>query len=250
MPPTVEQIHADDFVYVEDPSEGIASKLGEITQKIITFVNIVIVLIVVAIPDGLPVTIGVSLAFSVNKMYKQKILVKNLEAPERMGGIQEICCGKTGTLTKNEMKVTQFITEGRTIINNRKDTLLKCELGNETLHRITESILFNCDARVEMDDVIYKPVGNGTEVGLLKLLQDADLPIHNLINKKHGNILMRSPHSSENKRSAVAIQNPDRPDVVSIYVKGAPEMLINHCSKLLIRDNLKEMGQAEGMEIL
>jgi len=56
-----------------------------------------------------------------------------------------------------------------------------------------------------MDDVIYKPVGNGTEVGLLKLLQDADIPIHILINKKLGNILMRSPHSPENKRSAIAI---------------------------------------------
>lgn len=127
--PTIEQINADDFVYVEDPSMGITSKLGNITQKIITFVNIVIVLIVVAIPDGLPVTIGVSLAFSVNKMFKQKILVKNLEAPEKMGGIQEICCGKTGTLTKGEMKVAQFFTENRQIINNRKDTLLKCELG-------------------------------------------------------------------------------------------------------------------------
>lgn len=197
-----------------------------------------IVLIVVAIPDGLPVTIGVSLAFSVNKMFKEKILVKNLEAPERMGGIQEICCGKTGTLTKNEMRVTQFFTENRLIINNRKDTIKKCELGVETLNRIEESILYNCDARVEMDDVIYKPVGNGTEVGLLKLLQDADRPIHILINKKHGNVLMRSPHSSDNKRSAVAIRNPDKPGMVTIYVKGAPEMLINHCDKLLVRDNL------------
>jgi magnesium-transporting ATPase (P-type) len=210
----------------------------------------VIVLIVVAIPDGLPVTIGVSLAFSVNKMFKQKILVRNLEAPEKMGGIQEICCGKTGTLTKNEMKVTQFYTENRPIINNRKDTLLKCELGEETLGRITESILYNCDARVEMDDVIYKPVGNGTEVGLLKLLQDADIPIHILINKKHGNVLMRSPHSSETKRSAVAIKSPDRPGMVSIYVKGAPEMLINHCNKLVIKDNVQEMGPNETTEIL
>jgi len=61
---------------------------------------------------------------------------------------------------------------------------------------------------------------------------------------------MRSPHSSENKRSAVAIKNPDRPGFVSIYVKGAPEMLINHCSKLVVRDNVQEMGQNESSEIL
>jgi magnesium-transporting ATPase (P-type) len=74
-----------------------------------------------------------------------------------------------------------------------------------------------------MDDAVYKPVGNGTEVGLLKFLQDADISIHILINKKHGKILMTSPHSPETKRSAVAILNPDRPDTVTIYIKGAPE---------------------------
>jgi hypothetical protein len=121
------------------------------------------------------------------------------------------------------MKVTQFFTENRLIINNRKDTLLKCDLSGECLMRIQESMLYNCDARVEMDDVIYAPVGNGTEVGLLKFLQDADIPIHILINKKFGNILMRSPHSPENKRSAVALKSPDRPDTVTIYIKGAPE---------------------------
>jgi len=202
---TAGDIHADDFQYIEDPSEGIPPKFGIIAPKLISMVNIIIVLIVVSIPDGLPLTIGVSLAFSVMKMYKQKILVRNLEAPEKMGGIQEICCGKTGTLTKNEMKVSQFFSENRLIINNRKDTLLQCDLSEEALLRIQESILYNCDARVEMDDVNYKPVGNGTEVGLLKLLQDADIPIHILINKKLGNILMRSPHSPENKRSAIAI---------------------------------------------
>lgn len=103
---TAGDIHADDFQYIEDPSEGIPPKFGIIAPKLISMVNIIIVLIVVSIPDGLPLTIGVSLAFSVMKMYKQKILVRNLEAPEKMGGIQEICCGKTGTLTKNEMKVS------------------------------------------------------------------------------------------------------------------------------------------------
>lgn len=127
--PSIEDINKDEFTYIGDSKYGISEPVGNLVPKIVGFINIVIVLIVVAIPDGLPLTIGVSLAFSVNKMFKQKILVKNLEAPEKMGGIEEICCGKTGTLTKNEMKVTQFFTEKRLIINNRKDTLLKCELG-------------------------------------------------------------------------------------------------------------------------
>jgi Ca2+-transporting ATPase len=63
-------------------------------------INLIVVLVIVAIPEGLPLTIGVSLAFSVIRMYdNDKILVKNLQAPETMGEIEEICCGKTGTIT-------------------------------------------------------------------------------------------------------------------------------------------------------
>ena len=114
------------------------------------------------------------------------------------------------------MKVSQFYSESKLIINNRKDTFDKCELQNETKLRIQESILYNCDARVQMHGSVYKSVGDGTEVGLLNFLQDADIPIHLLINKKHGKILMRSPFSPENKRSAVAVDSPDRPGMVSI----------------------------------
>jgi Ca2+-transporting ATPase len=169
-----------------------------------------------------------------------------------MGGLQEICCGKTASLTKNEMKVVQFFCEGRLIINNRKDTLMQCDLQMESLMRIQESILYNCDARVEMAEAVYKAVGDGTEVGLLNFLQDADVPIHLLINKKIGNILMISPHSPETKRSAVAIESPDRPNMVSIYIKGAPEMLINYCAKINMgsADRTQELGQAEKAEII
>lgn len=97
-------------------------------KKATALANIIIILIVVSIPEGLPLTIGISLAFSVMKMYKEGILVRKLDAPEKMGGIQEICCSKTGTLTKNEMKIKQFYCENRLIINNRKDTLIQCDL--------------------------------------------------------------------------------------------------------------------------
>lgn len=68
------------------------------------------------------------------------------------------------------MKVKEFYCESKMIKNNRKDTLLKCELSKETLKKIKENILFNCDARVEMKGSKFTPVGNGTECGLLRLL--------------------------------------------------------------------------------
>jgi Ca2+-transporting ATPase len=59
----------------------------------------------VAIPEGLPMMIGVSLAFTVMKMNADKILVRKLDAPEKMGAVEEICCGKTGTITSAQVRV-------------------------------------------------------------------------------------------------------------------------------------------------
>ena len=94
--------------------------------------------------------------------------------------------------------------------NTRKDTILNCELIQNTIDRIRDGILYNCDARVEMDATTWLPVGNQTEVGFLKFLQDADIPIHILINRKLGRIKAISAFSSEKKRSAIALEHPDK----------------------------------------
>ena len=116
-------------------------------------------------------TVAISLAYSVNRMKDDKILVRNLESPERMGSVEEICTGKTATLTKNEQKVVQFYSQGRQIRNTRKNTLFNCDLDDAMIKLITESILYNTDARIEMDDqAFYVPVGNGTDIGMIKFL--------------------------------------------------------------------------------
>ena len=88
-----------------------------------------------------------------------------------MGTIEEICTGKTATLTANDMKVNQFYTQALLINNSRKNTLFNCELSQSTIGLIKEGILFNTETRIEMDEnALYRPVGNGTEVGLVKFL--------------------------------------------------------------------------------
>lgn len=121
-----------------------------VVSKLPQHVNVAVVLIVVAIPEGLPMTIGISLAFSVMKMFKERILVRKLDAPEKLGGCEEICVGKTATITKNEMKVSYFVLEGNQIKNSRKDTFKHCELSDETIELVKNSILYNCSALVEM----------------------------------------------------------------------------------------------------
>jgi P-type E1-E2 ATPase len=78
--------------------------------RLVDFLIISITIIVVAVPEGLPLAVTISLAFSVMKMKKENNLVRKLEASETMGGASEICTDKTGTLTKNQMTVMEYYT--------------------------------------------------------------------------------------------------------------------------------------------
>ncbi len=77
-------------------------------ENYIEYITLTIAIIAVAVPEGLPLAVSLSLAYSVDKMAKQFILAKELEAPEVMGGVSEICTGKTATLTMNDMVVDKF----------------------------------------------------------------------------------------------------------------------------------------------
>lgn len=125
-----------------------------------TMFTMAITIVMVAVPEGLPLAIVLSLAYSVLRMKNDGMLVKNLNSPEVMGRVEEICTGKTGTLTSGDMKVAQFYSQSLLIRNQRKNTLFNCELFPEVIELIKESILFNCDTRIEMDDkAYYVPVG-------------------------------------------------------------------------------------------
>lgn len=79
-------------------------------NKFVNFIIIAITVIVVAVPEGLPLAVTISLAYSVMKMKLENNLVRKLDASETMGGANEICTDKTGTLTKNQMSVKEFYT--------------------------------------------------------------------------------------------------------------------------------------------
>ena len=212
--------------------KGDQSTFNIIMKKIPENFNLVVVLVVVAIPEGLPLTIGISLAFSVKQMYENKILVRKLSAPERLGQIDDLLCSKTGSVTTAQMKVAEFYCESKPIKNTRKNTFLHCDLNPNTLDKIKSGILYNCEARVEMDAVNYVPIGNQTEVGLMKFLQDADIPVHILIQRKIDRIQAHIPFSSDKKFSAVALHHPDKPSIVVVHIKGAPEIIVDLCKKM------------------
>lgn len=132
-------------------------------NEVINAFIIAITVIVVAIPEGLPLAVTISLAFSVHKMYEKKNLVRRLHASETMGGATEICTDKTGTLTLNKMQVTKLY------FNDRVQD--KSEILNERSSLLFESVIFNCSAHTEESTDGEKLVkGNPTEVGLINYL--------------------------------------------------------------------------------
>ena len=78
-----------------------------LTQLLDNF-TLAVAVIIVAVPEGLPLSISIAMAFSIDTLMKEKLLVKQLDAAENMGSVTEICTGKTATLTKNEMTVKAF----------------------------------------------------------------------------------------------------------------------------------------------
>ena len=114
--------------------------------------------------------------------------------------------------------------------NSRKNTLLNCELDNQIIEKIVESVVFNSQAHIEMtENSFYEAVGNGTEVSLIKWLQDAEIPVHEYMMKKEGRVYAQVPFDSKLKRSIIAVHHPELQDIVRVYIKGAPEIVVPNC---------------------
>ena len=215
---------------------GVDEKVGAsiFVSKLVDSLILGFVIILVAIPEGLPVTVGISLAYSLDNMYnKDKILVRQLDSNEKMGEVTHFILGKTGTLTTQEMTVVNFFAQpskDKLMHNNRHDTVINCAMPENVRRLIQESVIYNNGCHIEItEDSFYVPVGNGTEVSLLKWLQKADLPVHKLIAIKETEAFKTQlEFNSELKYSMVAIEHQEG---VRVYAKGAPEIVIGHCHK-------------------
>jgi P-type E1-E2 ATPase len=90
-------------------------------QTMLRFFTVGVAVVMVAVPEGLPLAISISMAFSIDTMKKDNLLIKKPDAPENLGYIREICTGKTATLTENKMTVNHFYAAGRTYSNEPND---------------------------------------------------------------------------------------------------------------------------------
>jgi P-type E1-E2 ATPase len=96
--------------------------------SILDFFTISVAIVIVAVPEGLPLSISIAMAFSIDTLKEDNLLIKKLSAIEGMGQVTEICTGKTATLTKNDMNVTRIYTSQQFIINRDPATFTHCDL--------------------------------------------------------------------------------------------------------------------------
>jgi len=209
---------------VESDSWEFKKDFSIFLDALITAVNV----IVIAVPEGLPLAVTISFAFSVMKMKAENNLVRKLESSETMGGANEICTDKTGTLTKNQMTVKEFYTMD-TVHTGRPSNFN--ELATSKL--MAEGVVYNCSARIERDDKgSLDPKGNPTECGLLRCLMELGVNCMDPLLKKEKFTLHLIPFNSSRKRAATLIRHPDNPNLVRTFCKGAPEIVMQYVNKM------------------
>lgn len=172
-------------------------------------IMIAVTLVVVAVPEGLPMSVTLSLAFSMRKLMKSDTLPRTMHACETMGAASVICTDKTGTLTKNQMEVV--------------DSKIDCSDKN----LMAEMIAVNTTANLDYSDKSNtKVIGNPTEGALLLWLQKNGSDYLEVRDKVQ--LIDRLPFTTENKYMATIV-NSDVLGKKVVYVKGAPEILLGLC---------------------
>ncbi|RZB62246.1 Calcium-transporting ATPase 9, plasma membrane-type [Glycine soja] len=206
------------------------TSISEAVDGVIKIFTIAVTIVVVAVPEGLPLAVTLTLAYSMRKMMADKALVRRLSACETMGSATTICSDKTGTLTLNQMTVVEACVGRKKL--NPPDDLTK--LHPEVLSLINEGIAQNTTGNVFVpkDGGEVEVSGSPTEKAILswavKLGMNFDLI------RSNSTILHVFPFNSEKKRGGLALKLPD--SAVHIHWKGAAEIVLGTCTQYLDSD--------------
>ena len=202
------------FYYLH-PSMEIAELLTYTMQTLM----IAVTLIVVAVPEGLPMAVTLSLAYSMRRMLKTNNLVRKMHACETMGATTVICTDKTGTLTQNQMKIykTNFYSLADQKLADDEISVL-----------VKEGIAVNSTASLDLSDASkVKVLGNPTEGALLLWLRENGLDYMAL--KSNTSLIEELPFSTERKYMATVVKSSLGKNI--LYVKGAPEIIHSLCKQ-------------------
>uniref|UniRef100_A0A8C1V0M7 Calcium-transporting ATPase n=1 Tax=Cyprinus carpio TaxID=7962 RepID=A0A8C1V0M7_CYPCA len=206
-------------------------------QYFVKFFIIGVTVLVVAVPEGLPLAVTISLAYSVKKMMKDNNLVRHLDACETMGNATAICSDKTGTLTTNRMTVVQIYIGDQLF----REIPRPDQINPKIVELITSAIAVNCAytskiMAADKEGGLPKQVGNKTECALLGLVlglkQDYQAVREQIPEEKLYKVYT---FNSVRKSMSTVLQMPD--GSFRLYSKGASEILLRKCSFILGRDD-------------
>ncbi len=204
----------------------------DVAGRILQYFMVAVTLIVVAVPEGLPMSVTLSLALSMRRMLQNNNLVRKMHACETMGATTIICTDKTGTLTQNQMQVhkTEFLAlHGEVLVNDEISNIIK------------ESISVNSTAFLDYSELPkIKTLGNPTEAALLLWLHNQN--VNYLSIRESVEIIEQLTFSTERKFMATLIFSPLLNKKV-LYIKGAPEIILSKCNQVLSDDGLKPVSE-------
>lgn len=201
------------FIYTDNPAFDF-----DFLTHLLQSVMIAVTLIVVAVPEGLPMAVTLSLAYSMRRMLNTNNLVRRLHACETMGATTVICTDKTGTLTQNQMHVNEalfYALKDNTLDDSQFSTI------------ISESIAANSTAHLSTEKEKVAVIGNPTEGALLLWLKDQGVDYANV--REHCELLADMPFDTERKFMATVVRSEALGEDI-LYVKGAPEIVYKMCS--------------------
>lgn len=198
---------------------------GASIQRAIDLAATAAALLAVCIPEGMPLVISMAMAFSVDKLKDDHLLIKNLDALETAGQVIDILTGKTATLTTGDMEVCRINTQGQTF------NASNLEANIEVVKTLQQAIVFNNDASMQMEHDRYKAKGSPVDVGLLQFVAAEGVPIQDKLVERENqhDLKLWIPFSSDRKCMTVAYAL-DKGGVTRVIVKGAPEIVVPMCT--------------------
>ena len=198
----------------------------DVISSLLNSFMIAVTLIVVSVPEGLPMAVTLSLALSMNRMLKTNNLVRKMHACETMGATTVICTDKTGTLTQNRMQVyeTNFFA--------LKEQVLTDDVASAV---VKEGMAVNSTANLNKEGAVVKTIGNPTEAALLLWLDRQGVDYMPL--REGAKVLSQLTFSTERKYMATVVDSPLLGKKV-LYVKGAPEIVLAHCNHVMTENGV------------
>ncbi|KAL5559166.1 hypothetical protein UlMin_035377 [Ulmus minor] len=205
---------------------------GDEAMEILEFFAIAVTIVVVAVPEGLPLAVTLSLAFAMKKMMNDKALVRHLAACETMGSATTICSDKTGTLTTNHMTIVKACVSGKTkdVGSSEEVSNLRSEIPDSALKILLQSIFNNTGGEVVKNkDNKSEILGSPTETAILEFGLQLGGNFH--AERQSSTIIKVEPFNSAKKRMAVALELPE--GGFRVHCKGASEIILAACDSVL-----------------